>query len=73
MIGEGEPLQTDGPSGVEQAKEAVQTATEDVKTTSRAVRDVIDAGPPARRATGQAPLHALVVAFLFGTVVGPRR
>jgi hypothetical protein len=44
MIGEGEPLQTDGPSKVEQAKEAVQTATEDVKTTSRAVRDVIDAG-----------------------------
>jgi TolB protein len=45
MIGEGEPLQTDGPSKFEQAKEAVQTATEDVKTTSRAIRDVIDAGP----------------------------
>jgi hypothetical protein len=80
MIGEGEPLQTDGPSKLEQAKEAVQTATEDVKTTSRAVRDVIDAGrrpgaPLDRLAewTREAPLHALVVAFLFGMVVGLRR
>jgi hypothetical protein len=78
MIGEGEPLQTDSPSKFEQAKEAVQTATEDVKTTSRAIRDVIDRRPGApldRLAewTREAPLHALLVAFLFGMVVGPRR
>ena len=45
MIGEGEPLQnTDSPSKLDQAKEAVQAATQTVKETTRSVADAIEAG-----------------------------
>ena len=38
MIGEGEPLQdTDGPSKLDQAKEAVQAASQTVKETTQSV------------------------------------
>jgi len=81
MIGDGEPLSvTDAPSILTEAHEAVQTATEAVKDTTRRVADAIDAGrrpgaPLDRLAnwTREAPLHALMVAFLIGVVVGRRR
>jgi hypothetical protein len=45
MIGEGEPLQdTDGPSKLDQAKDAVQAATQTVKETTQSVADAIEAG-----------------------------
>ena len=45
MISEGEPLQdTDGPSKLDQAKEAVQAATQTVKETTQSVADAIEAG-----------------------------
>ena len=45
MIGEGDPLQnTDGPSKLDQAKEAVQAATQTVKETTQSVADAIEAG-----------------------------
>jgi hypothetical protein len=45
MIGEGEPLQnTDGPSKLDLAKEAVQAATQTVKETTQSVADAIEAG-----------------------------
>jgi hypothetical protein len=45
MISEGEPLQnTDGPSKLDQAKEAVQEATQMVKETTQSVADAIEAG-----------------------------
>jgi hypothetical protein len=81
MIGESAPLRnSDGPSKLEQAKEAVQTATETVKATTKTVADAIDAGrqpgaPLDRLAdwARSAPLHALAVAFLVGIAVGRRR
>ena len=45
MIGEGEPLQnTDGPSKLDRAKEAVQAATQTVKETTQSVAGAIEAG-----------------------------
>jgi hypothetical protein len=45
MIGEGEPLQnSDGPSKLDQAKEAVQAATRTVKETTQSVAGAIEAG-----------------------------
>ena len=45
MIGEGEPLQdTDGSSKLDQAKDAVQAATQTVKETTQSVADAIEAG-----------------------------
>ena len=71
MIGEGEPLQsTDGPSKLDQAKEAVQAATQTVKETTESVAGAIEAGrqpgaPLDRLAcwAREAPLHAVTVAF----------
>ena len=79
MIGEGDPLQnTDGPSKLDQAKEAVQAATQTVKETTQSVADAIEAGrrPGApldrlARWAREAPLHAVTVAFLVG-VAGRR-
>ncbi len=81
MIGEREPLQdTDGPSKLYQAKEAVQAATDAVKATTQTVADAIEAGrhPGApldrlARWAREAPLHALAVAFLVGVMLGRRR
>jgi len=74
MIGEGEPLQsTDGPSKLDQAKEAVQAATLTIKETTQSVADAIEAdrqpGAPLDRLARwarEAPLHAVTVAFLVG-------
>jgi hypothetical protein len=80
MIGEGEPLQnTDGPSKLDQAKEAVQAAAQTVKETTQSVADAIEAGRPGApldrlaRWAREAPLHAVTVAFLVGVLVGGRR
>jgi hypothetical protein len=81
MIGEGEPLQnSEGPSKLDQAKEAVQSATQTVKATTKTVADSIHAGRQsgapldrlAEWARG-APLKALTVAFLVGIAFGRRR
>ena len=81
MVGEGEPLQnTEGPSKLDQAKEAVQAVTETVKETTQSVADGIEAGrqPGApldrlARWAREAPLHAVTVAFLVGVLLGGRR
>ncbi len=81
MIGEGEPLHTtDAPSILGEAVEAVQTTTEAVAATTKKFAEKIDAarrpGAPLDRLanwTREAPLHALLVAFLAGVVVGRRR
>jgi len=81
MIGEGEPLQDAGvKSKFEQAKEAVQAATDTVRVTTQTVANAIEAGrepgaPLDRLAdwARAAPLHALAVAFLAGMVVGHQR
>jgi ElaB/YqjD/DUF883 family membrane-anchored ribosome-binding protein len=81
MIGEGETLQdTDGPSKLDRAKEAVQTATQTVKETTQSVADAIEAGrqqgaPLDRLArwAREAPLQAVTVAFLVGVLLGRRR
>ena len=81
MIGEGEPLQTtDAPSILGDALEAVQTTTEAVSATTKKIAEKIDAarrpGAPLDRLadwTREAPLHAIMVAFLVGVVVGRRR
>jgi hypothetical protein len=81
MIGEGEPLSaTEAHSKLEEAKEAVQTATAAVKTTTQGIAEAIDAGrkPGApldrlARWAREAPLHAVMVAFLMGVVLGRRR
>ena len=47
MIGEGEPLQDiEGPSKLEQAKEAVQAAAQTVKETTQSVADAIEGRAP---------------------------
>ena len=81
MIGEGEPLQdTEGPSKLNQAREAVQATVQTVRETTRSVADAIEAGrrPGApldrlARWTREAPLHALAVAFMVGILLGRRR
>jgi ElaB/YqjD/DUF883 family membrane-anchored ribosome-binding protein len=71
---------SDGPSRLEQAKEAVETVAETVQTTTRTVADAIEAGrrpgaPLYRLAewTREAPMHSLAIAFLFGILIGRRR
>jgi hypothetical protein len=81
MIGEGEPLQNiDGPTKLDQAREAVQAATQTVRETTRSVAEAVGAGrrPGApldrlARWAREAPLHAVAVAFLVGVLVGGRR
>lgn len=76
MIGEG----TEGPSKLDQAREAVQAATQTVKETTRSVADAVEAGrqPGApldrlARWAQAAPLHAVTVAFLVGVLLARRR
>ena len=73
------PPDTDGPSRLDQATEAVQAATQTVKETTRSVADAIEAGrkPGAplnrlARWARESPLHAVAVAFLFGVLLGRR-
>jgi hypothetical protein len=81
MIDEGEPLHTtDAPSILGDAAEAVQTTTEAVAATTKRIAARIEAarrpGAPLDRLanwTREAPLHALLVAFLVGVVAGRRR
>ena len=65
---------------LDQAKEAVEAATETVRVTTQSVADAIDAGrrPGApldrvARWAREAPLHALAAAFLVGVLIGRRR
>jgi ElaB/YqjD/DUF883 family membrane-anchored ribosome-binding protein len=78
MAGERESLQDlEGASKLDQAKEAVQAATNTVKATSQTIADAIDAGrdPLDRIAhwAREAPLHSIAVAFLLGALLGGRR
>jgi hypothetical protein len=81
MASEGDALYgSDGPSRLEQAKEAIETVAETVQTTTRTVADAIEAGrrpgaPLDRLAewTRAAPLHSLAIACLLGILVGRRR
>jgi hypothetical protein len=76
MIGEG----TEGPNKLDQAKEAVQAATQTVKETTQSVADAVEAGrqpgaPLDRlfRWAQAAPLHAVTIAFLVGVLLARRR
>ena len=76
MTGEG----IDGPNKLNQAKEAVEAATQTVKETTRSVAGAIEGGrrpdaPLERLAhwAQEAPLHAVTVAFLVGVLLGRRR
>ena len=67
----------DGPGKLDQAKEAVQAATQTVKETTQSV--AVEAGrqPGApldrlARWAQEAPLHAVTVAFLVGVLLGRR-
>jgi ElaB/YqjD/DUF883 family membrane-anchored ribosome-binding protein len=69
----------DGPSKLDQAREAVEAASQTVRDTTRSVADAIEAGrqPSApldrlARWTREAPLQAVAVAFLVGVLVGRR-
>jgi hypothetical protein len=78
MTGEGESLQDlQGASKLDQAKEAVLSATDTVKATSQSIADAIDAGrnPLDRLAhwAREAPLHSIAVAFLLGALLGGSR
>jgi hypothetical protein len=81
MTGERESLQDlERASKLDQAKEAVQAATNTVKATSQTIADAIDAGrksgaPLDRLAhwARKAPLHSIAVAFLLGALLGGRR
>jgi hypothetical protein len=78
MTGERESLQDlEGASKFDQAKEAVQAATNTVKRTSQTIADAIDAGrnPLDRMAhwAREAPLHSMAVAFLLGALLGGGR
>ena len=75
MIGE----HIDGPGKLDEAKEAVQAATQTVKETTQSVADAVEAGrqPGApldrlARWAQEAPLHAVTVAFLVGILLGRR-
>ena len=76
MIGEG----IDGPNKLNQAKEAVEAATQTVKETTRSVAGAIEGdrrpGAPLDRLARwaqEAPLHAVMIAFLVGVLLGRRR
>lgn len=76
MVGEG----IVGSNKLDQAREAVQAATQTVKETTRSVAEAVDASrQPGRpldrlaRWAQEAPLHAVTVAFLVGVLVGRRR
>ena len=76
MIGEA----IDGPKKLDQAKEAVQAATQTVKETTQSVADAVEAsrqpgGPLDRLArwAKAAPSHAVTVAFLVGVLLGRHR
>jgi ElaB/YqjD/DUF883 family membrane-anchored ribosome-binding protein len=78
MTGESDEL--DGRSRLDQAKEAVQTASETVQATTKTITDAVqDArrpGEPLDRLaqwTRAAPLHSLAIAFLVGIILGRRR
>jgi hypothetical protein len=81
MIGQDEPLrEVDGSTKLDQAKAAVQAATQTVKDTTQSVAYAIEAGrkPGApldrlARWAREAPLHAVTVAFLVGVLLGRRR
>jgi len=75
MIGE----RIDGPGKLDEAKEAVQAATQTVKETTQSVADAVEAGrqPGApldrlARWAKEAPLHAVTVAFLVGILLRRR-
>ena len=69
MIGEGEPLQdTDGPSKLDQAKEAVQAASQTVKETTQSVADAIEA--PAEKSRHAAWLETSISFGLKRTING---
>jgi hypothetical protein len=77
MAGEGE---LNGTTKLEQAKAAVQSVAGTVQATTQTVADVIEAGrrPGApfdqlAEWTREAPLHAVLVAFLIGWIAGRRR
>ena len=76
MIGEG----VESQNKLDQAREAVQAATQTVKETTQSVADAVEAGrqPGApldrlARWAQEAPLHAVTVAFLVGVLLGRRR
>ena len=76
MTGEG----IDGTNKLDQAKEAVEAATQTVKATTRSVAGAIEGGqrpgsPLDRLArwAQEAPLHAVMVAFLVGVLLGRRQ
>jgi hypothetical protein len=76
MIGEG----VDGPNKLNRAKEAVEAATQTVKETTRSVAGAIEVdrrpGAPLDRLARwaqEAPLHAVMIAFLVGVLLGRRR
>jgi ElaB/YqjD/DUF883 family membrane-anchored ribosome-binding protein len=71
--------ETDGSNKLDQAKEAVEAATQTVKETTQSVSNAIEAGrqlgAPLNRLAHwaqEAPLHALAVAFLVGVLLGRR-
>jgi hypothetical protein len=73
-------LDDGGPGKLDQAKEAVQTAADTVRATSSTIAGAIEAGrqpgePLDRLArwAREAPIHAVLVAFLVGMVMGRRR
>lgn len=77
MAGE---LDADGAFKLDQAKDAVKATTETVKATTKSVVDAVEAGrqpgePLDRLAhwAREAPIHAVLVAFLAGMVLGRRR
>jgi hypothetical protein len=77
MTGEGEP---NGTSKLEMAKDAISSVSNTVQATTQTVADAIDAGrkpgaPLDQLAewTRDAPLHAVLVAFLVGWIAGRRR
>jgi hypothetical protein len=77
MTEEGGP---DGTSKLEQAKAALQSVTDTVQSTTRTVAGAIEAGrrpgAPLDQLAGwtrEAPLHAVLVAFLIGWIAGRRR
>lgn len=71
---------TNEPSKMEQAREAVQAATETVKDTTAAIAKAVEdgrkPGAPLDRLANwarEAPVHAVMVAFLVGAMIGRRR